>query len=111
MTVLRKVWGWIVAGVIGLGAVLGAVFFFRRNRTALAQAEDKSVVAEALKDIERVRGQREEVERRVGDQTDHLAEIDRELAEKRRRVVAHVHHDAETLTDEEVEERFRALFR
>lgn len=102
---LRK-WGALVVGVLLL--VLGGGWLWRRREAALGRVRDELAVERAKREIERLRGQREEVARQVGEKDEAIAAIDSRLAENARKIVE-AHEGGAGLTDEQVAEAFTRL--
>lgn len=109
---MKKVWSMLKRyGALALGVLLfllgGGWLWYRRDRI-LGRLKDEVRVADARREIERLRGQREEIARQVGEADEAILEIDRKLARNRRAVVESF-EDGEGLSDDEVDEAFARL--
>lgn len=98
-----KEWGsWLFGGIAAaLLFVLGAGWLWRRKTRELGKVKDELAVAKATKNIERLRGLREEIKARVGEDDQAIAEIDEQLKDNARALVE-AHEGAEGMSDEEV---------
>lgn len=94
-----KKWGVIIGGA--LLALLTLGFFARKLWRDKLQAEDKARVAEAEKELEYLRGLREEVDARVDEQDEALVNID-ERIEEQRGVIREAMRTGAGMTDEEI---------
>lgn len=101
-----KKWGpWIIGALVGL-LTLG--FVVRKAWRDKLQAEDKAKVAEAEKELEYLRGLREEVEKRVGEEDEAVADIDRRI-EEQRETIRETMRTGAGMTDEEIAAEFARL--
>lgn len=103
----KKWWKWLLSGLGALFVILTAGIIVHQKRR-LGQVRDKLAVAEAAKEIERLRALRQEVAAQVGEKDEAIEEVDRQLAENRRRLVE-AHEGGEGLTDEEIAAEFASL--
>lgn len=109
---MSNAWDWLkrfgvwIAGALLL--VIGAGWLWRRQRDELGKVKDRLAVAEATKEIARLRGQREEIAKRVGETDEVIDKIDAKIATHRQAVLDAYEVDP-TLTDEEVAERLRRV--
>lgn len=105
-----KKWGGLVGGFI-VAILLGILtlgWYTRRKNAEVAQLTDKLAVEEATTEIEKLRAIRGEIVARVGEQDEAVEEIDRQLAENKRKMVE-AHKGVEALSDEEIEDEFARL--
>lgn len=113
---MQKAWAWLkkwgtalfgaIAAVLLL--VLGGGWLWRRREQALGAVRDELAVEKAKGEIARLRGVREEVAREVGEKDEAIVEVDRQLAENRRKIVE-AHEGGQSLSDEEVDALFARM--
>ena len=109
---MTKVWAWLKkwgAWILGaLLAVLTLGFFVRKAWRDKLQAEDKAAVAEAEKELEYLRGLREEVESRVDEKDEAIQDLDRRIDEQRE-VIRDAMKTGAGMSDEEIAAEFDRL--
>lgn len=105
-----KKWGsWLLGGIVTvLLGVLTLGWYVRRQNRQIGQLKDQVAVADAMKEITRLRALREGVAERVGEKDQAIEEVDRDLAANQRRIVE-AHEGGKGLSDEEVAAEFVRL--
>lgn len=109
---LRRCWGWLLAGLIGLVLLLvGGSWVVRR----LGRLRDEATFDEATARVAHLEGQREEVRAQRAETAAERArvearvrEIDRELLHQRRLAIASF-EGGEGLSDAEIERAYREV--
>lgn len=101
---LVKKWG--AAVLAALLFVAGAGWLW--NRRKARRIADQLAVEKATKEIERLRGVREQLVERLGERDEAIAEIDAAIEENRADIIA-AHEDFEEMTEDEVADVFRRL--
>lgn len=106
---MKKLWAWIKkwwgAVVAALAAIFGGLLLWRRHKRKLGAVKDELAVAEATKEISRLKGVREEVARQVHRDDVAIKAIDDEIKHQKRKVVE-AHEVDEGMSDEEVAQAF-----
>jgi len=109
---MTKAWAWLkkwgawLAGALLVVLTLG--FIGKKLWRNKLQAEDKLKVAEAEKELEYLRGLRVEVEARVDEQDEAVADIDARI-EEQRKTIREVMTTGAGMSDEEIEAEFARL--
>lgn len=104
-----KKWGGLLFGGIAsfLLLILGSGWVYRRQKQALADAENEAVIAKAVGEIEQLKKTRAEVVERIGETDKAVGQIDRLIAVQKRRVVEA--SGGEGMSDDELEEAFKRV--
>lgn len=109
---MKKVWAWLKKwGAVILGVLLvivGGGWLWQRHKRRVGRLKDELAVAEATKEIERLRGQREQLAERVGEKDEQIDQIDDEIKRNKRKIVE-AHEQGEGLSDDEIEQEFAQL--
>lgn len=109
---MRKVWDWIKKwwGLLvgGLIAILAAVFLGRKLWRDRLQSQDKEKLDNAEREMEYLRGLRNEVERDIGEQTEEVKDIDRRI-EEQREVIRETMRTGAGMSDDEIAAEFARL--
>ena len=109
---MKKVWAWLKKyGALLLGgvlALLGAGWLWSRSKSKLGKVKDELAVAEATKEIARLKSAREAIERMVGEKGEALTLIDQKLDDNRLKIIQ-AHEGGEDMTDEELATAFADL--
>ncbi len=101
-----KKWGaWLLAGI---GVLLGAGWLWRLRDEQLGRLKDKAIVNEARVEIAKLQGMRDQLTERLEDNDQAIQDIDRSLAENKRKLIEAYEYGQE-LSDEEVEAAFIRL--
>ena len=102
---LRK-WGALILGIIAV--IFGAGWLYKTYKGRLGKVKDELAIAEATKEIGKLRATRIEVAARVGEKDEAMGVIDHKLKENKR-IIIEAHEGGENLSDEEVLEEFAHL--
>lgn len=109
---LKRFWGWLVAGVVGLVLlVVGGGLLARR----LGRLRDERQLNEAVRELDRIDGQVDEIARQRAETAADRARLEqrqRQLAQERthwRRVAAAAFEGGEELSDAELESALREV--
>lgn len=109
---MKKLWQWLKkwsAVILGaLLAIVGGGWLWQRHKRKVGRLKDRLAVAEATKEIERLRGEREQLSERVGDKDEEISKIDDEIKRNKRKIVE-AHEQGEGLSDDEIEQEFANL--
>lgn len=103
----KKWWKWILAAAGVLFAILTAGIIVRQVRS-LGKVKDQLAIAEATKEIEKLRAVRQEIAARVGEKDEAIEVVDEKLAANRRQIIE-AHENGQGMSDEEVDAAFAAL--
>lgn len=105
-----KKWGGAIFGALAavLLVVLGAGWVWRKKKAEVGALRDELALAEATKEIERLRALRKGVAERVGEKDQAIEEIDAQLAENQRKIVE-AHEGGEGLSADEIVAEFERL--
>lgn len=109
---MKKVWQWLKkwgAAILGaLLVILGGGWLWQRHKRKVGRLKDELAVAEATKEIERLRGERTQLAERVGEKDAQITEIDDQIKRNKRKIVE-AHEQGEGLSDDEIEQEFANL--
>lgn len=105
-----KEWGGVLFGAIAAVLVLaiGGGWLWQRKQRELGAVKDELAVVEAQRDIAALTSRRDALIEQSDAKDPRVAEIDRDLAANRRRVIE-AHENAEGMSDREVEDAFAGL--
>jgi len=85
VSVLKRVWGWLLTALAILAAGAGALLLWRRYRTQQLTHQDRVEIEQARKDVAAIKAERDKLTASADEHHQAVLEIDRELEEIRNR--------------------------
>jgi hypothetical protein len=111
MNVAKKIWAWVLenpwALLVAIAGVFGAFLIYKRKDNKIANLEDAVVVQATKRKIAAVEAKAEVLKKQADEQAPKVQELDKLVAESKRRVMEiHEERKLEDMSDEEVARLF-----
>lgn len=110
MTVLRRVWAWLLTALAVIAAGAGALLLWRRYRGQKLTHQDRVEIDKARKDVAAIKAERDALDERIADYDGELAELDMQIEEGRARA-AGVLRRGRPMTEQEVSDALKRFLR
>ena len=104
---LKKYWYIVVGALLAIAGIGGAAAVYEQKRK-VGKLKDELAVAEATKEIEKLRAVRAQIAGQVTFKDEAIEGLDRQILDNQRKIIE-AHEDSADLTDEEMLAEFDRL--